>query len=263
MTAWKPFAAVRQGIVVFLVLLLATNLRDMADWAGFPIPGLPLPAYAGSSMDNLLLVVVAVLAVLLWPGRAAAQGLVQRLGLGACGWRGPMLVLLSTVPFWVSSALTGTVHKAIDWQGLLFTVLLFPFAEELAFRGFGFVFPCLGWRWPRWYAVLLQAACFGLYHWWGLRGSDEALIVFALTFLGGVVFAVLDALNRYTIWSGLLFHISLNAAWGVFDMSTASGGWGMVSNAMRLVSAGLAVALLWRLARSSTSTYVRRATGWS
>ena len=60
------------------------------------------------------------------------------------------------------------------------------------------------------------------------------------------MFALLDALNRYTIWSGLVFHCSLNAAWGVFDLSGASGGWDWTNNLLRLACAAAAVVLLWR-----------------
>lgn len=240
------FVMLLKALAVCVVLVAALSVRDLAQAIGVSIPGLPLSSYAGSGMDNLLAVVLVVAAAWALRPRGAPRDPVRLLGLGAPGWRAPCLVLLSTVPFWLSSAWSGTVQPSIDWHGLLFTAVLFPFAEEVVFRGFGFVFArrSLGWRLLP--PCLVQALCFGAIHWLGLRGSDEAVTVFVMTFLGAIVFALLDALNRYTIWSGLVFHCSLNAAWGVFDLSGASGGWDWINNLLRLACAAAAVMLLWR-----------------
>lgn len=235
-----------KAVVVCAVLVAALSVRDIAQAVGVSIPDLPLSSYAGSGMDNLLAVLLVVVAAWALRPRGASLDPVRLLGWGAPGWRAPCLVLLSTVPFWLSSAWSGSVQSSIDWHGLLFTAVLFPLAEEVVFRGFGFVFArrSLGWRLLP--ACLVQALCFGAIHWLGLRGSDEAVTVFVMTFLGAIVFALLDALNRYTIWSGFVFHCSLNAAWGVFDLSGASGGWGWINNLLRLACAIAAVVLLWR-----------------
>jgi len=240
-----------RAAVVAAVLLLALCLRGLADDAGIHIPGLPMSSFGGSSMDNLLAVIFVVLALLVLRRRDGPASAGYLLGLGASGWRGPVLVLLCTVPFWISSALTGTVSTDLDVRALIFQSLLFPFAEELVFRGFGFVFPVTGLRWRPWAAALVQAFCFGGIHWLSQHenGSDQATTIFVMTFLGGIVFAALDGLDRYTLWSGLAFHVSLNAAWNVFDDAPAAAGWGWISNALRLVCAALAVGTLWWLRR--------------
>lgn len=238
-----------RNAALFAVLLLALCLRGLAEDIGIHIPGLPLSSFAGSSMDNLLAVLFAVVAwFVLKPRRS--PGFIQSFGLGAPGWRDPLIVLACTLPFWISSSVTGTLAD-VDLRALVFTALIFPLAEEVVFRGFGFVFPCLSLRWRPWAACVVQAFAFGAIHWLSLHenGSDAAGMVFCMTFLGGLVFAVLDGLNRNTIWCGLVFHVSLNAAWDVFDESSAAGGWGWVSNALRLVCAALAVAALWMLHR--------------
>lgn len=239
------FLAVAKGVLVPLVLMTALSVRDIAAAVGIRIPGLPLSSYAGSSMDNLLAVLLVVLAVLALRPRNVRVSPARLLGLGVHGWRAPCLVLLSTLPFWISSALSGSLSADLDLHGLLFTALLFPLAEELAFRGFGFIFPRRALGWPMPLACIVQALCFGAVHWLGMRGSDQAITVFCMTLLGGIVFAVLDALDGYTLWSGLVFHCSLNAAWSVFDLSGASGGWGWINNLLRLACAILAVLVLW------------------
>ncbi len=86
---------------------------------------------------------------------------------------------------------------------------------------------------------------FGFVHWWSMGfGGGDALMVFAITGIGGLVMAVLDALDRDTIWSGLAFHVSLNASWSVFvPFESAVSGWLVLG--VRIFSAVLAIALLW------------------
>lgn len=237
-----------KALVLVATLLVALNVRDLAAMAGLRIPGLPLPAYAGSSMDNLLAVLLVLVMLLVLRPRTPHRSVTGLLGLGAGGWKAPWLVLLATLPFWIGCAFLGKLQGAIDWRDLLFTALLFPLAEELVFRGFGFVFPrkALGWRMAP--AVLIQAAVFGWVHWLGMRESDLAVQVFIITFLGGIVFAALDAMDGYTLWCGWVFHMSLNAAWDVFDVApSAATGW--QGNGLRLLCAALAMAAVWRVRR--------------
>lgn len=241
-----------RAIAVFAVLLVAPCFRGLAEDVGVKIPGLPMSSFSGSGMDNLLSVLCVLVALWILKPRNSRHGMVRLMGLSAPGWRAPLVVFLCTLPFWISSAMTGTFVTRVDVRALVFTALLFPFAEELVFRGFGFVFPRVGLGWPVWAACLVQAFCFGAIHWLALHenSSDEAGLVFFMTFLGGVVFAMLDALNRYTIWCGLVFHVSLNAASDLVD--AADGVWGWVGNVLRLFCALLAVVMLWLMQRKAT-----------
>jgi uncharacterized protein len=57
-------------------------------------------------------------------------------------------------------------------------------------------------------------------------------------------------MDGYTIWSGWVLHISLNAAWTVFRVpEDAMFGW--ADNMLRFGAAGLALLLVWRLAQRS------------
>lgn len=232
--------------LVILTLVASINLRDIAAFLHLPIRKLPIP-YGGAILDNALgvLLVVAVAALLLRPG----QHLWAELGLRWNGWRGPSLALLSTLPCWLGLWWLGGFNPQWDLLALLMLGLLFPLAEEIVFRGFGFIFVHRQQRWPWWLAALVQAMIFGAIHWWSLGGGGGmALQAFFMTGVGGLVFAWLNSLDDYTLWSGLALHVSLNLAWNVMLVTDATAtGWQGIT--LRLSAAALSVLLLYLLRR--------------
>lgn len=233
------------SLLLLLTVVLGTYVRDIAKAIGLPIPPLPMP-FGGSLLDNLLAVALAVVVGALLLARGS---LLRALGLHGNGARGPLLVLLATVPCWLGLYLLGTPNPKVDLLPLLMLALLFPLAEEIVFRGFGVVFAVRVLRWPWWLAAVLQAIAFGGIHWWGsggMEGGGMAAIVFAVTGIGGFLFAWLNRLDGSTIWSGLALHVSLNLAWSVISIPDALAlGWQSIG--LRLGAGLLAVLLLWRL----------------
>jgi hypothetical protein len=152
------------SLVLLLAVALGLWVRDIAKAIGTPIPALPMP-FGGSLLDNLLATALALLTaiVLLAPGRSLARSL----GLQWNGARGPLLVLLATVPCWLGLWWLGALATDIDPLSLLMLALLFPLAEEILYRGLGFVFAQRVLGWPWWLAASVQAVLFGAVHWLG------------------------------------------------------------------------------------------------
>jgi uncharacterized protein len=230
-------------LVVFLAVVVGPDLHDILKACGTGIPPMPFP-YGRSLLYNLLAVAIAFGAAI-GLKRQALPRVFDDLGLRWNGHVGPGLTLLATLPCWVGLGVAGKLSTDFTVLDLLFPALLFPFAEELVFRGFGFIFTHRVLRWPFRVSVYLQALVFGLDHWIGAGASGAvALHIFLLTALGGVLFAILDVLGGYTIWNGWIWHSSVNAAWTVFAVSdTAAAGW--FADVLRFGSLGLALLLLF------------------
>ena len=239
-------------LLVLLGVGLGLNLRDIAAAAGSPIPALPLP-YGGSLLDNALAVLLALLLAALL--RPRGMGLLTSLGLRGNGWRGPFWVLLASLPCWLGLALLGTPNTALTTLDATMLAVLFPLAEEILFRGLGFVLLVKLVRGPWPLLALPQAVLFGMVHWLGFGGVDGggiALFIGVVIAFGGFIFAWLDRLDGNTLWCGLVLHVSMNLAWNVFRVDDAIAlGWQVTG--LRIGTALLAVALLaWQVRRRPT-----------
>ncbi|HFK2883795.1 TPA: CPBP family intramembrane glutamic endopeptidase [Stenotrophomonas maltophilia] len=225
MTVLSRLPTTARLLLVLLGVGLGLNLRDIAAAIGTPIPALPFP-YGGSLLDNALAVLAALLlAALLRP---------RDMGL------------LASLPCWLGLALLGTPNRALTALDAAMLAVLFPLAEEVLFRGLGFVLLVKIVRGPWPWLALPQALLFGMAHWLGFGGFDGggiALFVGAVIAVGGFIFAWLDHLDGNTLWCGLVLHVSMNLAWNVFSPDDALAlGWQPTS--LRIGTALLAVAVL-------------------
>jgi len=169
MTVLSRLPSAARLLLVLFGVGVGLNLRDIAAAAGTPIPALPI-AYGGSLLDNALAVLVALLLAALL--RPRGMGLMASLGLRGNGWSGPMWVLLASLPCWLGLALLGAPNKALTVLDATMLAVLFPLAEEVLFRGLGFVLLVKIVRGPWPWLALQQALLFGMVHWLRFGGFE-------------------------------------------------------------------------------------------
>lgn len=133
-----------------------------------------------------------------------------------------------------------------------FLSVIFPFMEEVGFRGLavGALMRVAGWGFAP--AALLPAAVFGAAHLSQGDGPAEVAGIVAITAVGGLVLGWLFMRWAFNLWPAIFAHAGLNALWGFYDLGeNALGGW--TGNALRLgiIAAAIGLTLVMAPRRSS------------
>lgn len=218
----------RIAIVLIGVVLIWRGIALLAPASG------PAPAdRAGHALRAILATAIGVPFILLARryldrrprrtlGLTSPRIALRQFLLGVLIWCGAAgLGLLLALASGIEISIGGPTNRELMLLaiGLPFLVFLYEaLPEELIFRGY--FFTNLAARYPRWLAVIGQAALFVL---WGAAigaaGSIDRLIVF---FTFSVVLGVLRALTG-AIWMGVGFHVAFQwvAQWLV--VATADG----------------------------------------
>jgi len=225
--------------LIVLATFLAVNaigLVPFRAWAA-GLTGWPrMAALAGLGYGLYLLVPLAVAAALFGPRRMFAA-----LGLAASPWPALALAAVCTAPVWIGYPL---LADAVPAEGLGIAVtrsaLLPGIAEEILFRAylFGFLHRFAGWRFLP--AAMCSSFVFGVEHWYQGSDAGEALGIAALTAVGGLWWSWLLSAWHWNAWVPAAFHVSLNAAWEVFDVADNAMGPG-ATVVLRLACIALSV----------------------
>lgn len=173
----------------------------------------------------------------------------KELGLLGSVWKGWTFAFFATFPMLIIPILTKMPAAKAKFEHLLFNGLIWPLAEEVAFRGFAFglLYKNLSDQpWALWTAALLTGIIFGLVHL--QQQSIEKLslgnkiFTVAIIAFGGVLSAWLYAVWDFNLWIPIGVHGFMNLWWELFDHSgSAKGGW--ISNFTREFSILLTILL--------------------
>ncbi|NOT94239.1 lysostaphin resistance A-like protein [Ferruginibacter sp.] len=166
---------------------------------------------------------------------------VDSLGFSGSIFKGIYFSFLFTLPMFIGFAVLFNFNNTIDLDDLLIKVFAAAFFEELFFRGFlfGQVF-----RYSRFGfipSVLFGALFFGFIHLYQSTELVESIGIFAITFLGGILFAWIFAEWDYNIWIPVSLHLFMNLAALMFSASENALG-GIYFNIFRTFSVVLAIA---------------------
>jgi len=165
---------------------------------------------------------------------------VDSLGFTGSFWNGCKISFLFTLPMFIGFALMFKFNSEINLEEFLIKVIAAAFFEELFFRSllFGqvFRFTKMGFI-P---SVLFGALLFGFIHLYQSQEFYESLGIFAITFLGGILFAWVYVEWNYNIWITVFLHLFMNLAAMMFSATENALG-GIYFNVFRTITVILVI----------------------
>ncbi|PKA84410.1 hypothetical protein ATE92_2599 [Ulvibacter sp. MAR_2010_11] len=149
----------------------------------------------------------------------------KSLGLSKSVTKALLFALLCTLPLFIGFSFVFDFNAEINLNTILVSVIAAGFFEELFFRGFLFGQLFKNSRFGFIPSVFFGALFFGLIHLYQSTDVAELIGIFAITFLGGILFSWVYAEWNYNIWVPVFLHMLMNLAWELFSVSdTALGG---------------------------------------
>lgn len=142
----------------------------------------------------------------------------------------------------------GGLNEDLHFLDAFFGSVIWPFNEEVVFRGFGFLLLYRRARWGFWQTAIGLGVVFGLLHLGNASIKDHDLAgeigAVLIVSLGGILFAWLMVRWKCSLWMPFFMHLFMNLWWEIFAMgNSALGGTG--ANVARVVTA--VVVIGWTL----------------
>lgn len=234
------------GVTLAVAVFVFTRVRgEFAFYVAIHrwLKELGLPDAARALDGQLLLVVASLLAARLAWGRGET---LRGLGLRASFVTGAWFALVAGAPMVLQAALASSGLRADlgTWRG----VLVAPLVEELLFRAVFVAIPVRLGGWPFWPVAAFSALVFASTHVpWNAQFGFEHVGVLAATLAGGLWYAWLLRVYDWNLWTTILLHAVMNAAWMVFAVadSAAGGVWPNVGRGLT-IAAGTVLAVRHR-----------------
>lgn len=160
----------------------------------------------------------------------------ESLGFKGSILRGLLFGFLFTTPLYIGFAIIGHFNAGLTLHSILNFSLIPALFEEILFRGFifGQLFRVgkLGFFW----AALLPAVLFGLFHIYQGHDLMSSLAAFGVTMLGSFFFSWMFVAWDYNLMVPISLHFFMNLAWGLFIVEgTGNAAGGLASNILRAV----------------------------
>ena len=172
------------------------------------------------------------------------MNILEKLGLKASVTRAFLLALLFTLPMFVGYAIVFEFNAEFTINRFLLAVLAAGFFEELYFRGFLFGLPFKFTRLGFIPSVIIGALLFGAVHLYQSADFGQSVGIFAVTFMGAVLFAWVYVEWKFNLWVPIFLHMLMNLSWDLFSVGENALG-GVYSNVFRAIT--IAVVIIFTL----------------
>lgn len=148
--------------------------------------------------------------------------------------------LLFSLPMLLGGFLFFKLNTELNIQNILAGSIVIGFIEELFFRGFLFGQLFKNTKFGFIPAIFFAALVFAVGHLYQSQDFFELIGIFAVTFMGAVLFAWLYVEWNYNLWIPIFFHALMNLSWDLFTMDETALG-GLLSNILRGLTIVLAI----------------------
>jgi membrane protease YdiL (CAAX protease family) len=153
------------------------------------------------------------------------QNVLTNLGLNHNPTKPFFIALLFSLPMILGGLFFFEFNKEISIPNLVAGTIVIGLVEELFYRGFLFgqlfKYTKLGFI----SAIILGAIIFATGHLYQSQDTLELIGIFAVTFMGAILFAWLYVEWNYNLWIPIFLHSLMNLTWHLFEMDeTALGG---------------------------------------
>ena len=151
--------------------------------------------------------------------------ILKNLGIWYEPFKPLLLAFLFSLPMLFGGYFFFEISDDIQIQNLIAGTIVAGFVEELFYRGFLFGMVYKYSRLGFVSSILLGAIIFASGHLYQSQDVGVLMGVFAITFMGAVLFAWLYVEWNYNLWVPIFLHTLMNFSWHFYAMdSTALGG---------------------------------------
>jgi membrane protease YdiL (CAAX protease family) len=146
------------------------------------------------------------------------KNIFEKLGLSKGILTGITFAFFSTLPMLVGYALKFSLNEKLSINTLIINTITAAFFEEVIYRAFLFGqlyrYTRLGFL-P---SIFLGSLLFGTAHLYQSTDMMELVGIFAITFVGSVLFAWIYAEWKFNLWTAIFLHCLMNVYWLIFDV---------------------------------------------
>ncbi len=180
-----------------------------------------------------LLITVALL-------RKKDENIFDALGLSQNLLQGLVFGMVCTLPMLIGFYFKFSLNTNVSLNTIIITTISSAFFEEIVYRAFlfGLLYRLtkLGFL-P---SALFGSLLFAFAHLYQSSDSGQLIGIFAITFIGSLLFGWLYCEWGFNLWTAIFLHTFMNLFWLIFDVDSNSLG-GMYANVFRLLTVLLAV----------------------
>ena len=194
----------------------------------------------GQYILKWLLTFIPVIIILLILHRPSA--IIESLGLKGSILKGVSFGFLFTTPLYIGFAIIGKFNSELTFIYVLQWCLLAALIEEILFRGFLFGQLFRVGKFGFFWAALLPAVFFGMFHIYQGHDFLSSLAAFGVTMVGSFFFSWMYVAWNFNLWVPIFLHFFMNLAWALFVVEgTENAAGGLISNILRVVCVVFAI----------------------